>query len=150
DSLPDNVVLLENTPVVSVENRGSLHVQTRNRRFVTGQVIVANNGFAKALGFLRERLVTIYTYAGMTARLSADESAAHGSDDEWGTLPANRLGTTLRKIAGGRFMVRSAYSYEKPEPQYAVDAFLRDYYRHRYPALDRHEFEYVWGGVTAL
>src|SRR5699024_956980 len=75
---------------------------------------------------------------------------AHGSDDEWGILPANRLGTTLRKIAGGRFMVRSAYSYEKPEPQYAVDAFLRDYYRHRHPALDRHEFEYVWGGVTAL
>src|SRR5699024_4524540 len=113
-------------------------------------VIVANNGFAKALGYLRQQLVTIYTYAGITPALDDKMLAQHGIDPEWGVLPANRLGTTLRKISNDRFMVRSAYSYERPEPQYAVDALLTDCYKRRYPHLESHRFEYVWGGVTAL
>lgn len=150
DNLPDNVTICENTPVVSVEEQGSVHVHTRDGSFRAGKVIVANNGFAKALGYLRQQLVTIYTYAGITPALDDKMLAQHGIDPEWGVLPANRLGTTLRKISNDRFMVRSAYSYERPEPQYAVDALLTDCYKRRYPHLESHRFEYVWGGVTAL
>src|SRR5690606_31661246 len=64
--------------------------------------------------------------------------------------PANRLGTTLRKTYGNRFMVRSAYSYEREQSASTVEAMLLDCYRRRYPGLKEHKFEHVWGGVTAL
>ena len=82
----------------------------RNGPFSADNVILANNAFARRLGFLRSRLVTIYTYAGVTPVLDAAQQALLGQRDQWGVIPANRLGTTLRRIRGGRFMVRSAYS----------------------------------------
>lgn len=150
DTLPANVTLLENTPVVSVSRNGQCLVQTKDRQFRAGKLILANNGFAKKLGFLKDRLITIFTYAGMTPELDDEQLALHGSDAEWGLIPANRLGTTLRKIQNRRFMVRSAYSYEHAQTQAHVDAMLTDCYKRRYPNLRSHKLEHVWGGVTAL
>lgn len=150
DSLPANVRLWENEPVVSLDGTGPYTVTTATARLRAGQVIVANNGFARKLGLARDRVFTIYTYAAMTPVLPADELARLGPACEWGVIPANRLGTTLRKTLGGRFVVRSAYSYEKERPLAEVSAMLRDAYQRRYPHLASHRFEYVWGGVTAL
>lgn len=150
DSLPTNVTVLEDTPVLDIGKGPIYQVKTPMRTFRAKNVVLANNGFARHLGFLKDRLITIYTYAGMTPELAESEQALHGSDDEWGVIPANRLGTTLRKIRGGRFMVRSAYSYEHAQPPHVVRAMLTDCYRRRYPDLKSHELEFVWGGVTAL
>ncbi|WP_150666993.1 NAD(P)/FAD-dependent oxidoreductase [Pandoraea anhela] len=150
DSLPANVRLWENAPVVALDGTGPFMVTTDTGPLRAGQVIVANNGFARKLGLARDRVFTIYTYAAMTPALSADELAKLGPAREWGVIPANRLGTTLRKTLGGRFIVRSAYSYEKERPMANVDAMLTDAYRRRYPQMASHKFEHVWGGVTAL
>lgn len=150
DSLPDSVRLWENEPVVSLDGNGPFTVTTATTQLSAAQVIVANNGFARKLGLARDRVFTIYTYAAMTPALPAGELAKLGSAPEWGVIPANRLGTTLRKTLGGRFVVRSAYSYEKERPMAEVGAMLTDAYRRRYPQMASHKFEYVWGGVTAL
>ncbi|VVE33296.1 Gamma-glutamylputrescine oxidoreductase [Pandoraea horticolens] len=150
DSLPDNVRLWENEPVVSLDGNGPFTVTTATTQLSAAQVIVANNGFARKLGLARDRVFTIYTYAAMTPVLSADELAKLGPAPEWGVIPANRLGTTLRKTLGGRFVVRSAYSYEKERPMTDIGAMLTDAYRRRYPQMASHKFEHVWGGVTAL
>jgi len=150
DTLPPNVCLMENNPVLAVSGSGAYTVRTRGGEFSADNVILANNAFARNLGFLRSRLVTIYTYAGMTPVLDASQQALLGRRDQWGVIPANRLGTTLRRIRGGRFMVRSAYSYEKELPPERAAALLRDAFRRRYPQLGSHEFEYVWSGSTAL
>lgn len=149
-SLPANVTLIESTPVIRIEKGKPNKVVTRNAEFFSDKIILANNGFAKNLGYLKERLVTIYTYAGITPALSEDESASHGADQEWGIIPAHRLGTTLRKLKNNRFMVRSEYSYEKPITQYRADKLLKECYYRRFPNLKSHELEFVWGGVTAL
>ncbi len=65
-------------------------------------------------------------------------------------LPAHRLGTTLRKVSGNRFMVRSAYSYESERSAAAYTTMLTHYYKRRFPQMASHEFEFVWGGTTAL
>lgn len=148
DNLPSNVTLLELTAVEKLEVGVLNKVVVRGKTITSPVVVLANNGFAKKLGFLKDRLVTIYTYAGVTPELNVDDSN-HG-DDAWGIIPAHRLGTTLRKIKGNRFMVRSEYSYEKPMSQFAADVLLKDCYRRRYPNLKTHNFEFVWGGVTAL
>ena len=104
DTLPDNVWLMENNPVDSVDGGGPI-VRTRNGQFSADNVILANNAFARRLGFLRSRLVTIYTYAGVTPVLDAAQRRCWASATS-GRHPRHHL----RRIRGGRFMVRSAYS----------------------------------------
>lgn len=150
DHLPANVHLWENEPVLSVEKGRPHRVVTRSMQLTTPRVVVTNNGFARKLGFARDRVFTIYTYAALTPQLDAGDLAQLGPQAEWGVIPANRLGTTLRKVASGRFMVRSAYSYEQEQSLAAVRDLLTRCYRNRYPAMKSHELEHVWGGVTAL
>lgn len=151
DYLPANVVLWENEPVLSIrQGRPHHRLATRTRELTTPRVVIANNGFARQLGFARDRVFTIYTYAALTPALDAEELARLGPAPEWGVIPANRLGTTLRKVASGRFMVRSAYSYESEQSLATVRELLTDCYRNRYPGMRSHDLEHVWGGVTAL
>ncbi|MEM5340498.1 NAD(P)/FAD-dependent oxidoreductase [Paraburkholderia azotifigens] len=150
DSLPANVVLVENEPVVELSESSPFRITTSEAEYVADRVILANNGFAKALGILRDRLITIFTYAAVTPRLPESELRKLGNSPEWGVIPANRLGTTLRRVQDGRFMVRSAYSYEREQAPADTLAQLTSCYQRRYPNMKSHEFEYVWGGTTAL
>ena len=150
DSLPANVTLLEQAPVLSVSGRGPFTVELSSRQVRAHKMVIANNGFAKRLGFLRNRIFNIYTYAGMTPELDDDELAGHGTDTEWGILPAARAGTTLRRTSGRRFLVRSLQSYEADRSGRQVDGTLEEIYRQRYPGLRSHRFEYVWGGALGL
>lgn len=150
DNLPENVFVWENEPVLNLEKGTPHRLKTRSKDITTSRVIVANNGFARKLGFARDRVFTIYTYAALTPKLDKEELAKLGDTPEWGVIPANRLGTTLRKASCGRFMVRSAYSYEKEHSLTSVHGMLQECYRNRFPRMASHELEYVWGGVTAL
>lgn len=150
DSLPVNVQLWEQEPVLRVSGNRPFSVETATTTLSSDRLVIANNGFARKLGLARDRVFTIYTYAAMTPALSDPELDKLGPDQEWGVIPANRLGTTLRKIQNRRFMVRSAYSYEKEQPLNHVKEMLQSCYVRRYPHMQDHRFEYIWGGVTAL
>lgn len=56
--------------MLSIDGSGPYKVRTRGGEFTADNVILANNAFARRLGFLRSRLVTIFTYAGVTPVLS--------------------------------------------------------------------------------
>jgi len=150
DSLPQNARLLECEPVLALKGNGPFEVKTARATFRAARIIVANNGFAKALGLLRDRLFSIYTYAAITPRLPASELQKLGEEPEWGVIPANRLGTTVRRTLDGRLMLRSAYSYESEQPMVKTTAMLTESFKRRYPDMASHSFEYVWGGTTAL
>jgi glycine/D-amino acid oxidase-like deaminating enzyme len=149
DNLPGNVWLWEDEAVESLTRGKPLEIKTRSTTVTADKVVIANNGFASKLGFARDRVFTIYTYAALTPELPDDEQAKLGSDSEWGVIPANRLGTTLRRV-NSRFMVRSAYTYEVELGMDEVRANLEDCYRRRFPNLRSFDFEHVWGGVTAV
>lgn len=150
DSLPAHVTVSFNTAVHSIDGHDPYTIATSGGSLKSKKVILANNGFARALGFLKDRLITIYTYAALTHQLSEAESRQHGLDEQWGLIPANRLGTTLRKTQDRRFLVRSSYSYERPRSIGEIHKLLQAAYARRYPHLKSHDFEYVWGGATAL
>ncbi|WP_428983464.1 NAD(P)/FAD-dependent oxidoreductase [Paraburkholderia phymatum] len=150
DSQPSNVVLVESEPVIALSESSPFRITTSAAEYTADRVILANNGFAKALGILRDRLITIFTYAAVTPKLPEPELKKLGDTQEWGVIPANRLGTTLRRVQGGRFMVRSAYSYEREQSPSDTLAQLTSCYQRRYPNMKSHDFEYVWGGATAL
>ena len=150
DSLPTNVTVIEQNPVLDLKGSTTLRVVTQRCEFSAGKVIIANNGFAKKLGLLQDRLITMFTYAAITRPLDDEERAKLGRLPEWGTVPANRIGSTLRKTGDGRFLIRSALSYEREMDGARVSELLTESYRRRYPNMASHSFEHVWSGVTAL
>ena len=109
ECLPGNVALHENTPVLGIEQvpGGHWRVDCPAGSVRTPRVVLANNAFAARLGIGGSRLAVMYTYAGLTAPLPQDQLERLGSDPDWGLLPAHRLGTTLRRTADGRLLVRS-------------------------------------------
>jgi glycine/D-amino acid oxidase-like deaminating enzyme len=157
DALPDNVRLYEETPALAL-TRGAegWELECPKGRVHARRVLLANNAFARELGTgLRSRLVAMYTYAGLTPPLPDSELAELGSVASWGLLPAHRLGTTLRRTADGRLMVRSFYGYEREERNERVAARLEDCLLRRFPQLARRapaapRFEHVWGGSTGF
>jgi glycine/D-amino acid oxidase-like deaminating enzyme len=150
DSLPPNVTLLEDTAVLGISANSPFSVATSKGEFISDQLVVANNGFARSLGLLRDRLITIFTYAAITPPLPQEELRKLGNKAEWGVIPANRLGATLRRTSDGRLLVRSGYSYEREQAPCDTLALLTDIYRRRYPKMRSHSFDYLWGGTTAL
>jgi glycine/D-amino acid oxidase-like deaminating enzyme len=153
--LPENVRLFEETPAVAVTREADgWRVACPYGSVKARRVLLANNAFARELGAgLRSRLVVMYTYAGLTAPLPASVLASLGGDIRWGLLPAHRLGTTLRRTADGRLMVRSFYGYEREERAERITARLEDCLLRRFPqraSLARPRFELVWGGATGL
>ena len=150
DALPADVQLFETSPVTKLERAGKWRLGTPEARITADIVIMANNAAVKQFGYLRDRLVTIYTYAAITRPLAAADISSLGSMPVWGLLPAHRLGSTVRRVGVDRLMVRSLYSYERGISPAAARAALVERFRNRYPELAHIELEYAWGGTTAL
>lgn len=149
DTLPANVRLYEQTAVTAIEDCGRWLLRTSGASITADCVILANNALVKALGYLGDRLITIYTYAAMTEPISRGDDRNIGAA-AWGVLPTHRLGTTSRRVGESRLLIRSLYSYERPMPTSRVHEMLDARFRRRYPALSDIKMEFVWGGATAL
>jgi glycine/D-amino acid oxidase-like deaminating enzyme len=148
DALPPSVTLHEHSPVTAIERHGDRwHLATDAGTVEARRLVLANNAWAGALGSAPERLTPVYTYAALTGPLG---DALPGSDPEWGLLPAAKLGTTLRRTADGRLLVRSLYSYRTEQPNAVVEARLHDALARRWPGLAGTPFEHVWGGSTGV
>lgn len=149
DTLPANVTILEQTTVEAVEGAGPFRVQTGRGEFVSDKVFIANNAHARALGFLANRLIVVYTYAALTPELDDDDLNRLGSLPAWGVVPVFSMGTTMRKVQR-RFLIRSCASYEKEHNSEKIRSHLARLFRNRFPEIRSHELEYVWGGATAF
>ncbi len=150
DSLPGNVHLYEQSPVIALQRPGKWQLRTADAQITADTVIMATNASIKSFGYLRDRLVNIYTYAAITHALQPADIRHLGSMPTWGILPSHRLGTTVRRVGRDRLMVRSLYSYERGVSPEQVHAALLDRFHRRYPALAHVGLDTVWGGTTAL
>ncbi|QOZ66662.1 NAD(P)/FAD-dependent oxidoreductase [Bradyrhizobium arachidis] len=149
DTLSSNVTVLEHRAVEAVEGSGPFKVRTPRAEFVADKVFIANNAHARALGLLADRMIVVYTYAGLTPELEDDELGRMGSLPAWGVLPPTRMGTTMRKV-GRRFLIRSSWSYEKEVNPQKVRSTLTRLFRRRFPQMRSYHLEHVWGGMTAI
>lgn len=151
DSMPDNIVLYENTPVKSISRNANGWQLVTDTGTVHARVVAfANNSFVKKFGYLKLRTATIYTYAAVTKPINGSYNKHVGQSPSWGLLPSHRLGTTLRRIGSDRLMVRSLYAHEGEVKPKEAHLKLRDRFERRWPELKHVEFEYLWGGTTAF
>ncbi len=152
-TLPDNVQIREQACVDSLVRirageQSGWRLTAAGHELRAGQVILANNAFAGSLHKGAGRVVAMFTSAGITERLSASELAGLGSDENWGLLPAHRLGATLRRTSDGRLLVRALHSYEQEEDPAGLPDRLRAYLSRRFPGVTVPDFVSVWSGAV--
>jgi glycine/D-amino acid oxidase-like deaminating enzyme len=148
-TLPANVTIAEHAFVDRlVRDQGGWRLETGGHRISARKVILANNAFAKTLHRGAGRVVAMYTSAGITDPLDGAALAGLGSDENWGLLPAHRLGATLRRTSDGRLLVRTFHSYEREEDPVRLEARLRVYLASRFPDLELPPFASIWSGAV--
>jgi len=159
--LADSITVFENTPALKINASGAKWVVTTAEGELTcSKLVLANNSFAKEQGVARSRLAAVYTYAAITPQLDPEFLDSLGTVQNWGLLPTHRLGSTLRRTADGRLLVRSGHSYEAELSGSKVTALLQDRLWRRFPQLKSNgggkgagqekRFEHVWGGAVGV
>lgn len=154
------VQIFENSPVVSIE-RGRPHVlHTPKGRVRAPKVILAVNGHIQSFGYFQRQLLHVFTYASMTRALTDAELKKLGGRDEWGLLPADPMGTTVRRSrdyqgSGTRLIIRNhahlSQGMEATDRQLRRAASMHDKsFAARFPVLADVPMEYRWGGRLCL
>lgn len=155
ETLPDNVTLFENSPVIGLQ-AGTPHRLALPKGEVRARtVILANNGFASQFGYYRKHLIPVITWGSLTRPLTAGEAEVLGGEDSWGIIPADPFGTSVRRIPGGRILIRNIYSYSHGLNAREGDRIWarskhEDSLRNRFPMLPDLTLEYTWGGPLCL
>lgn len=158
--LSQRVRVFENSPVTALEKGDCHSVITPRGRIKAKGVILAVNGHIQSFGFYPRRLLHVFTYASMTRALTPEESLQLGGVPDWGILPADPMGTTVRRCSdyrgsGDRIVVRNHatlnQSMEASARGMRRAAKLQDRsFAHRFPSLAGVEMEHRWGGRLCL
>lgn len=158
-SLPENVELLEESPITGLQRdgQGGWLLQGSQGTIRTEQLLLGTSIFTQEFGYLRNRLLPVMTFASWTRPLSDAELAAFGGQLDWGLTPADHAGTTVRMTQDRRLIIRNTY---KHVPKYgkstsdgmreSVRADHRKAFLARYPQLADVPFSHTWGGVYAI
>ncbi|QCI13996.1 FAD-binding oxidoreductase [Pseudomonas putida] len=155
DSLPSNVSLYEHTPITEVDYGDKVVLRHANGSITADNLVLTTNAFGMSFGFLKGRMLPVFTYGSITRPLTEDEQARLGGKPFWGVIPADPFGTTLRRTVDNRLLIRNSFSYNpdgRGNRKY-LERFVerhRDSFARRFPMLPGVNFEYTWGGALAL
>lgn len=155
DCLPANVTLYENTAITDVEYGDKTVLKHAGGSITADKVILTNNAFGMSFGFLKGRMLPVFTYASLTRPLDEAEQARLGGAPYWGVIPADPFGTTVRRTPDNRILIRNSFSFNPDgrAKQKYLDRFgprHRDAFERRFPMLAGLPFEYTWGGALAM
>lgn len=158
--LSPRVTIYENSPVLSIDLGATHVVHTPKARIRARHLILAVNGHIQSFGYFPRQLLHVFTYASMTRALTEAEVKRLGGAPDWGVLPADPMGTTVRRVSdydgcGHRITVRNHFtlnqSMEIGEKQIRHAAKLHDRaFAARFPMLAGVPMEHRWGGRLCL
>ncbi|WP_292192684.1 FAD-binding oxidoreductase [Mesorhizobium sp.] len=155
-SLPANVTVHENTPIVGVQFGIPRHVcETPAGAIRASKVIICASGYLTRFGFFKDRAIPLYTFASMTRQLIDNELSQVGNKPAYGLIPANSFGTTVRRTVDNRLILRNVYSYAtdfKTTQRDVTRARVQQQiaFDRRWPGLSSIGFESSWGGLLTL
>jgi glycine/D-amino acid oxidase-like deaminating enzyme len=154
-SLPANVDVCEESPVTSIEYGPPHRLVTPEGAIAAPKLILATNGFTDGWGFLERHLIRLVTYASLTRPLTDRQLAQMGSDENWGATCAIRMGSTVRRTADNRIMMRNRFRYggdtavSDGELAKARRSHIESI-KTRFPQLGEPQIEHTWGGFLCL
>ncbi|NQD75512.1 FAD-binding oxidoreductase [Pseudomonas sp. CM27] len=155
DSLPGNVSLYEKTPITDVQYGDKVVLRHANGSITADKLVLTTNAFGMSFGFLKGRMLPVFTYGSITRPLTEQEQARLGGKPYWGVIPADPFGTTMRRTVDNRLLIRNSFSYNpdgRSNRKY-LERFVqrhRESFARRFPMLPGVNFEYTWGGALAL
>ncbi|MGB1237947.1 MAG: NAD(P)/FAD-dependent oxidoreductase [Pseudomonadales bacterium] len=160
DTLQPRVEVFCNTPVITLHHGDLYTLQTPRGQVRARQVILAVNGHIQSFGFFPQRLMHVFTYASMTHALSASQLERLGGEANWGILPADPMGTTVRKVddplrGGARIVVRNEVTLNQslavgPRQMQRAARRQEHSFKARFPELADVAMAYRWGGRLCL
>lgn len=159
-ALQGKVDIYENSPVIEMD-LGDVHRLKTPKGIVSAKrVILAVNGHIQSFGFFPRQLLHVFTYASMTRKLTSREVFRLGGVSDWGILPADPLGTTVRRISdyqgsGDRIIIRNQATLNQSivasDSNMKRAKLLQDRsFENRFPMLKGVDMEYRWGGRLCL
>ena len=159
EGLRSEVNIYENSPVISLRRQESdWKVKTSQGTVSVPKIILAVNGHLQSFGFMKQRLMHIFLFASMTRTLTEKEINKLGGERNWEFVPADPMGSTVRRIsgkAGDRIVVRNKFKFKSSVEisERSLEIAGRDHDRSftaRFPMLKAVEMEYRWGGRLCL
>ncbi len=155
DTLPENVILHEQSPVLRIDNGAPLTLRLDNAEMRTDKLILATNYEATTLGFLRSYIIGSTLAGSFTRKLTGEELASLGELSEWGVLSLHGGGATVRLTRDHRISIRNTAEYHGSK--LLTDRELskrqvahRRAFDNRFPQLAHVPFEYAWSGVEGI
>ncbi len=155
ENLPGNVRLCEDSPVTGIDYGANITLDCNDGRIIADKLLLATNAFTTQFGFLKGRILPIATYGSLTRPLSEPEAEALGGEGDWGVIPADHLGTTLRYTRDRRILIRNTFAYvpSMAAREAGMDGIRRHHvnsFEARFPMLPDVTFEHSWGGTCCL
>jgi glycine/D-amino acid oxidase-like deaminating enzyme len=154
-SLPANVDFYEESPITDIDYGPPHRLRTSGGEIETPKLILATNGFTDGWGFLERHLIRLVTYASLTEPLTDRQLTAMGSDANWGVTCSIRMGSTVRRTADNRLMMRNCFRYGG-DTGMSDGELARARRSHigalkaRFPQLGEPQIEHTWGGFICL
>ena len=154
-SLPANVAFYEESPVTEIDYGPPHRLRTPEGEIATSKLILATNGFTDGWGFLERHLIRLVTYASITRPLTDKQLADLGSDENWGVTCTISMGSTVRRTADNRLMMRNCFRYggdtgmSDGELAHARRNHI-DAIKVRFPQLGQPQIDHTWGGFVCL
>lgn len=156
DTLPANVILHENSPVVEATLDNSVQLATPHGRISAAKVILANNGFVEQFGLFRRRLMIFALHASLSRPLTTKEQQNLGQVQDWGlTTTSSAAGVTVRYTVDHRILIRQRFEYS---PSFRCSNAARasarrlhqDSFKLRFPMLPDVMMEDTWTGFVCV
>jgi glycine/D-amino acid oxidase-like deaminating enzyme len=155
DTLPANVRLHEESPVLKIEDGKPMTLRLATGEVKTDKLILATNYESATLGFLRPYLTGSTLAGSFTRILTKQELASLGSLDEWGAISLHSGGATLRLTRDHRLSIRNTAEYHgstllSDRELASRRAIHRAAFDKRFPQLAQVPFEFSWSGVEGI
>lgn len=153
--LPANVVLYESSPVVEITTGEKHTLQAPAGQVTAPRVALALNAYSANLGFLQQRLFPLLTFGSLTRPLSRAEQETLGGKTSWGILAQDPVGSSLRRTADQRLLIRNSLRYARDlRTSEAQLRRLRQVHRRtlaaRFPSLAEIDLEHTWAGAMGV
>ena len=155
DTLPRNVQLFENSPLINWKKNNDIILCTFKETIIkTKKIIFATNGFLKSLGIKSNYNFPITLTASMTRSLTDDEFRSIGEPKEWGVLPVRPMGATIRMTKDRRILIRNTAEVYNPFRMSQSDLNKRklkqkEGIEKRFPQLPHDIIESSWSGIVS-
>jgi len=155
DTLPDNVNLFENSPLIEWNKSGdTVNCKFANNNIITKKIIFCTNGFLKSLGIKSNYNFPLTLTASMTRSLSEDEFNSIGKPNEWGLLPVRPMGATVRMTRDKRILIRNTAEVHNPFKMSFSKLKKRSInqklgIKKRFPSLPSDIIKSSWSGIVS-